>query len=173
MPALALGSLACPSPPCLRSPRRLTRRSNGPPSACHPGRAAHRSIMRRTARAPCRRRPFSSTLGPKARYAPDRHAAASCRASLWPLATCPAFRSRGAPALLPSAGVSPLGTLPAPHCLGTSVVRPSRHATPPLRPNWSFNRSANGWPPCPRGARCLCCTPWARRPPAVARVTLR
>jgi hypothetical protein len=25
-------------------------------------------------------------------------------------------------------------------------------------PDRSFNRSANGWPPCPRGAHCPCCT---------------
>jgi hypothetical protein len=44
---------------------------------------------------------------------------------------------------------------------------------PSAPPNWSFNRSANGWPPCPRGARCLSCTSRARRPSAVARLTLR
>ena len=40
-------------------------------------------------------------------------------------------------------------------------------------PNWSFNRSANGWPPCPRGAVCISCTSRARRPPVVALLTLR
>jgi hypothetical protein len=47
-----------------------------------------------------------------------------------------------------------------------------RH-TVSLRPNWSFNRSANGWPPCPRGAVCLSCASRARRPSVVARLTLR
>jgi hypothetical protein len=42
-----------------------------------------------------------------------------------------------------------------------------------LRSNWSFNRSANGWPPCPRGAACLSCASRAKRPSAVARLTLR
>ena len=40
-------------------------------------------------------------------------------------------------------------------------------------PNPTLNRSANGWPPCPRGARCLCCTSRARRPSVVARLALR
>jgi hypothetical protein len=44
---------------------------------------------------------------------------------------------------------------------------------PSAPPNWSFNRSANGWPPCPRGARCLSCASRARRPSVVARLTLR
>jgi hypothetical protein len=44
---------------------------------------------------------------------------------------------------------------------------------PSAPPNWSFNRSANGWPPCPRGALCLSCASRARRPPVVARLTLR
>jgi hypothetical protein len=44
---------------------------------------------------------------------------------------------------------------------------------PSAPPNWSFNRSANGWPPCPRGAHCLSCASRARRPPVVARLTLR
>jgi hypothetical protein len=40
-------------------------------------------------------------------------------------------------------------------------------------PNLSVNRSANGWPPCPRAARCLSCASRARRPPVVARLPLR
>jgi hypothetical protein len=44
---------------------------------------------------------------------------------------------------------------------------------PSAPPNWSFNRSANGWPPCPRGACCLSCASRARRPAVVARLTLR
>ena len=80
---------------------RLTWRSNGPPTACRPGRAAHRPIMRRTARAPRRRRPFSSTLGLKVRYATRKRATASCRAGLWSLASGPAFSSRGAPSSSP------------------------------------------------------------------------
>ena len=40
-------------------------------------------------------------------------------------------------------------------------------------PNPTFNRSSNGWPPCPRGARCLCCTSRASRPPVGARLTPR
>jgi hypothetical protein len=58
--------------------------------------------------------------------------------------------------------------------VATSVPRRpylSAHRVAP--PNWSFNRSANGWPPCPRGAVCLSCTSRARRPAAVARLTLR
>ena len=42
-----------------------------------------------------------------------------------------------------------------------------------LPPNWSFNRSANGMAPCPRGARCRCCSSRARRHTVVARLTLR
>ena len=42
-----------------------------------------------------------------------------------------------------------------------------------LRPNMSVNRSANGWPPCPRGAACLSCASRARRPSVVARLPLR
>ena len=41
------------------------------------------------------------------------------------------------------------------------------------RPNWSFNRSANGMAPGPRGARCLSCAARARRHAVVARLTLR
>ena len=52
-------------------------------------------------------------------------------------------------------------------------VTPSACLRTSARPNWSFNRSANGRPPCPRGASCLCCTARARRPPVVARLTLR
>jgi len=51
--------------PCLASQhknRRLTLRSTGPPTAWHPGREAPWFIMRLAARAPCRRRPVSSTL---------------------------------------------------------------------------------------------------------------
>jgi hypothetical protein len=39
--------------------------------------------------------------------------------------------------------------------------------------NPTFNRSSNGWPPCPRGAVCLSCTSRARRPPVGARLTPR
>ena len=39
--------------------------------------------------------------------------------------------------------------------------------------NPSFKRSANGWPPCPRGAVCLSSASRARRPSVVARLTLR
>jgi hypothetical protein len=49
----------------------------------------------------------------------------------------------------------------------------NRMAPCALTPNWSFNRSANGWPPCPRGAVCISCTSQARRPSVVARLTLR
>ena len=41
------------------------------------------------------------------------------------------------------------------------------------RPNWSFNRSANGMAPGPRSARCLSCAARARRHTVVARLTLR
>ena len=51
----------------------------------------------------------------------------------------------------------------------TSSARQS-HA---LQPNWSFNRSANGMAPGPRGAVCLSCAARARRHTAVARLTLR
>ena len=44
---------------------------------------------------------------------------------------------------------------------------------PSTRPNWSFNRSANGMAPGPRGARCLSSAARARRHAVVARLTLR
>ena len=44
---------------------------------------------------------------------------------------------------------------------------------PELPPNMSVNRSANGWPPCPRSARCLSCASRARRPSVAARLPLR
>lgn len=40
-------------------------------------------------------------------------------------------------------------------------------------PNPSFNRSSNGWLPCPRGAVCLSSTSRARHPSVFARLTLR
>jgi hypothetical protein len=43
----------------------------------------------------------------------------------------------------------------------------------PLRSNWSFNRSANGMAPGPRGAVCPSCAARARRHTVVARLTLR
>jgi hypothetical protein len=42
-----------------------------------------------------------------------------------------------------------------------------------LRSNWSFNRSANGWPSCPRGSACISSATRASRPSVVARLTLR
>ncbi len=56
---------------------------------------------------------------------------------------------------------------------GAPATVANQRARPVPTPNWSLNRSANGWPPCPRGARCLCCTSRTRRPPVVARLTLR
>ena len=41
------------------------------------------------------------------------------------------------------------------------------------RPNWSFNRSANGMAPGPRSARCLSSAARARHHAVVARLTLR
>ena len=42
-----------------------------------------------------------------------------------------------------------------------------------MPPNPTLNRSANGWPPCPRGALCLFCASRARRPSVVARLASR
>ena len=50
---------------------------------------------------------------------------------------------------------------------------PRLTATPKMPPNLSVNRSANGWPPCPRAARCPSCASRARRPSVVARLPLR
>jgi hypothetical protein len=57
--------------------------------------------------------------------------------------------------------------------LGTSWIVQFRTINKAVIPNRSFKRSANGWPPCPRGAVCLSCASRARRPSAVARLTLR
>ena len=62
--------------------------------------------------------------------------------------------------------------------LATSVHRLRKPAMLSARlhqplPNSTLNRSANGWPPCPRGAVCLSCTSRARRPSVVARLALR
>jgi hypothetical protein len=65
------------------------------------------------------------------------------------------------------------------HALSGSNIRQRRCAwrsprrLSMLPPNPSVNRSANGWPPCPRAARCLSCASRARRPPVVARLPLR
>ena len=53
------------------------------------------------------------------------------------------------------------------------ACKASARSTPGMPPNMSVNRSANGWPPCPRGARCLSCASRARRPSVVARLPLR
>ncbi len=52
----------------------LTGRSTGPPTACHPGRAAVWFIICLAARAPRRRRPVNSTLDRRARRHSNRPA---------------------------------------------------------------------------------------------------
>ena len=60
------------------------------------------------------------------------------------------------------------------HCLKEPATRfPAAQKRAKVRPNRSFNRSANGWPPGPRGASGSSCTARAWRPPVVARLTLR
>jgi hypothetical protein len=179
-------------PPCTEC--CLTYRSTGAPTAGHQARAAGtRYIVCGPGLAPCRRRPVSFTLGctmngvggsssrnlpqPRAPFVwswPSRR----CRAGAWrtrqgrvqPLAQ-PFFALETAAqsSSQPAPTFSVVGGSPS------SRQHGRRRAPLPtkVQPNRSFNRTANGRSPWPRGAFGSSCTARPRRPSVVGRLTLR
>jgi hypothetical protein len=160
--------------------RCLTCRSTGRATARHPGREA--PAVNLAPRGQGASPPRAGYLYVRQHMGSGKfHGSSRRSARSHPCQPCRAWTGR---LCAPASSQSHAARLPAPPCSHpaasngcaagslTSTIYSLAHPRSAL-PNLSVNRSANGWPPCPRAARCLSCASRARRPPVVARLPLR